>query len=210
MVYAAENATIASKILCATQWKMTSSTNASPTSFSRHWLWPFIVFSTGLLATSPFALVSAAIVFFAISAGVSSFAEVAIAAGAVIAVFLWFWLAWLTTMLFFRRKSPLVVIDNKGVEIPHAHPPFIAWDQIASVEQVKFGRVSYLRLQLVSPNEHLSRWQRLIKWPYSDSVLATLGVDSSTEPDPTFVSVKARHAAHFDDQTEGLDETAMV
>lgn len=189
---------------------MTSSTNALPTRFSRRWLWPFIGLSAGLAATSPVAFVFAAMVFFAISTGVSSFAEVAIASGAVVAVFLWLWLAWFTAMLFFRRKSPLVVIENDGVEIPHAHPSFIAWDQIASVEQVKSGRASYLRLQLVSPDEHLSRWQRLIKWPFSDSILVTLGADRPTEPDPAFLSVKARHAAHFNDQCDGSDETAMA
>lgn len=206
MAYAPVKETIASKTLGATQCTMTSSSKALPTRFSRRWLWPFIVLSVGLAATSPFAIVFAAVVFFAISFGVSSFAEVAMTSGAVITVFLWLWLAWFAATLFFRRKSPLLVIENDGVAIPHANPPFIAWDQIASVEQVKSGRATYLRLRLISPDDHLSHWQRLIKWPFSDSILVTLGADRPAEPDVAFLSVKARHEAHFNDQHDGSDK----
>jgi len=179
---------------------MTSTAAALPIRFSRRWLWPFICLSTGLAVTTPFALIFAAIVCFAISSpGGLGFADVIIASGAAIMVCLWLWSAWFTAMLLLRRNSPFLILQDNGVKIPHGRPSFITWDEIASVEQVRSGRVTYLRLQLTAPDEHLSRWQRIIKWPFSDSVLITLGADRSAAPDSAFLAVKARHAAHWND-----------
>lgn len=161
------------------------------------------------MVAAPFVLIFAAIVYFAVTfQGGSSFAEGAIAIGAAIMTGLWFWLAWFTAALFMRRKSPLLSILDDGIEIPHGRPHFIAWDQIASVDQTESGRVTYLRLRLVSPNELLSCWQRCVRWPFEDSVLITLDMDRSREPNPAFLAVKARHAEHSKVQTDSLNATA--
>lgn len=176
---------------------MTSAARSSPAIFSRRWLWPFVFLSAGLVITSPSALVLVGMVYFTTaSQSALSVADVAIAFGAASFAGLWFWLVWFTATLFIRRKSPLLTILDDGIEIPHGRPRFLAWDQIASVDQTVSGRVTYFRLRLVSPNEHLSRWRRIVQWPLSDSVLITLGVDRSRAPDPAFVAVKARHAEH--------------
>ena len=182
---------------------MTSATTPSSASFSRRWLWPFVFLSASVVVTSPFALVLAGMVYLAIaSQSALSLSEVALAFGAGIVLSVWLWLIWFTVTLFTRRRSPLLTILDDGIEIPHGRLKFIAWDEIASVDQTESGRATYLRLRLVSPNESLSRWQQTVRWPLSDSVLITLGMDRSRAPDPAFVAVKARHAEHLKAQND--------
>lgn len=200
---------IASVSLRFTHCRMTSATTPTLTVFPRRWLWPFAFLTAGLMVTAPFAPIFAGIVYFAVTfQGGSSFVEVAVAIGAAIMACLWMWLAWFTTKLFMHRKSPLLRISDDGIEIPHRRPHFIPWDQIASVDQTESGRVTYLRLRLVSPNELLTCWQRRVRWPLSDSVLITLDMDRSLEANPAFVAVKARHAEHSKVKTDGLDASA--
>ena len=176
---------------------MASTNSSAQVSVPRQWLWPFIYLSVGLAVTVPVAMVCAGLVYFAIvSESALSVADASITFGAGIVLCFWVWLAFFAAKLFFRRKSPLVIVENDGLRMPYMRPKLIAWDQVASVEQVKSGQVVYLRLRLASPNDHLSYLQRFVKMPYGDSILITLGFDESASHAVAVQAVKEAHSKY--------------
>jgi hypothetical protein len=98
-----------------------------------------------------------------------------------------------TIILIVRRRAPLAIIDDAGIRLPFMKPGYLAWSNIANVEQTVLGGWTILRLVLKEPERHLGKWQRRIAWPFGDSVMVKIALETSSEPSAVY---NAAHDAH--------------
>jgi hypothetical protein len=163
-------------------------------SIPRSWKWLSFCLAIAIIALSPMAVMGA---FFPISLIMNDKASIGQFAFSLVTLTLpisWLFFcirAWKTIAF---RNQPIAIVRPRGINLPHMKPAYLAWSEIASVEQVVLRSKKYLRLRLLEPQRYISNLQRISNWPFGDSILVVLDyADRTSTAHEGYIIVKQFH-----------------